>query len=84
MHRSDAPYATSSVLAGFANIFCEGHCERPAAAPRPADWIIVGGGASGCSAAAALADAGEEVLVLERGQSDLDRNTGVVTWGVGG
>eukprot|EP00913_Durusdinium_trenchii_P014188 g13315.t1 len=45
---------------GFANIFCEGHCERPAAAPRPADWIIVGGGASGCSAAAALADAGEE------------------------
>ncbi|CAJ1389906.1 unnamed protein product [Effrenium voratum] len=58
---------------GFANIFCEGHCQKPAPAPEPADWIIVGGGASGCAAAAALADAGEEVLVLERGASDLDR-----------
>lgn len=33
----------------------------------------MGGGASGCTAAAALADAGENVLVLERGPSDLDR-----------
>eukprot|EP00933_Yihiella_yeosuensis_P028744 TRINITY_DN22576_c0_g1_i1.p1 TRINITY_DN22576_c0_g1~~TRINITY_DN22576_c0_g1_i1.p1 ORF type:complete len:692 (-),score=116.23 TRINITY_DN22576_c0_g1_i1:245-2257(-) len=57
---------------GFANLLCEGHCMLPAEAPEPADWIIVGGGASGCSAAAALADAGEEVLLLERGASDLD------------
>lgn len=35
-------------------------------------WVIVGGGASGCAAAAALADAGEDVLLLERGSSDLD------------
>jgi len=49
-----------------------GQCAKPAAAPEAADWIIIGGGASGCAAAAALADAGEDVLVLERGQSDLD------------
>lgn len=48
-----------------------GHCAKPAEAPEAADWIIIGGGASGC-AAAALVDAGEDVLVLERGQSDLD------------
>lgn len=54
------------------NIYCEGRCELPAKAPEPADWIIVGAGASGCTAAAALADAGETVLVLERGLSDLD------------
>ena len=49
-----------------------GHCAKPAEAPEAADWIIIGGGASGCAAAAALVDAGEDVLVLERGQSDLD------------
>ena len=49
-----------------------GQCAKAAAAPEVADWIIIGGGASGCAAAAALADAGEDVLVLERGQSDLD------------
>jgi len=54
------------------NIYCEGRCELPAEVPEPADWIIVGAGASGCTAAAALADAGEDVLVLERGKSDLD------------
>jgi len=37
-----------------------------------AGWIIVGGGGAGCAAAAALADAGESVLVLERGPSDKD------------
>ena len=42
----------------------------------------MGGGASGCAAAAALADAGEEVLVLERGQSDLER--GGRFWGENG
>ena len=55
-----------------------GQCAKPAAAPEAADWIIIGGGASGCAAAAALADAGEDVLVLERGQSDLDG--GGVEW----
>ena len=53
-------------------MMCEGQCAKPASAPEGADWIIVGGGASGCTAAAALADAGEDVLVLERGYSDLD------------
>jgi len=57
---------------GFLHVLCEGHCAKPAPAPEGADWIIVGGGASGCTAAAALADAGEDVLVLERGHSDLD------------
>jgi choline dehydrogenase-like flavoprotein len=38
------------------------------------DWIIVGGGAGGCCAAVALADLGENVLVLERGPSDLERD----------
>ncbi|CAE7189316.1 MDL4 [Symbiodinium necroappetens] len=57
---------------GFLHVLCEGHCAKPAPAPEGADWIIVGGGASGCTAAAALADAGEDVLVLERGYSDLD------------
>eukprot|EP00933_Yihiella_yeosuensis_P048499 TRINITY_DN4473_c0_g1_i1.p1 TRINITY_DN4473_c0_g1~~TRINITY_DN4473_c0_g1_i1.p1 ORF type:complete len:754 (-),score=138.18 TRINITY_DN4473_c0_g1_i1:721-2847(-) len=38
--------------------------------PKEVSWIIVGGGAGGCAAAAALADAGEEVLLLERGLSD--------------
>jgi choline dehydrogenase len=38
--------------------------------PEQAAWIIIGGGAAGCAAAAALADAGEDVLVLERGLSD--------------
>lgn len=38
--------------------------------PTEAAWIVVGGGAAGCAAAAALADAGEDVLVLERGLSD--------------
>lgn len=59
---------------GFLKIMCEGHCLKPPEAPRPADWIIVGGGASGCAAAAALADQGEEVLLLERGPSDLERH----------
>mmetsp|Transcript_88043 Transcript_88043/g.158722 ORF Transcript_88043/g.158722 Transcript_88043/m.158722 type:complete len:416 (+) Transcript_88043:56-1303(+) len=40
--------------------------------PHQASWIVVGGGAAGCAAAAALADAGEEVLLLERGVSDLE------------
>eukprot|EP00931_Biecheleriopsis_adriatica_P033823 TRINITY_DN19615_c0_g1_i1.p1 TRINITY_DN19615_c0_g1~~TRINITY_DN19615_c0_g1_i1.p1 ORF type:complete len:575 (+),score=103.72 TRINITY_DN19615_c0_g1_i1:23-1726(+) len=53
-------------------IGCEGHCELAADAPEPADWIVVGAGASGCAAAAALADAGLDVLVLERGKSDMD------------
>lgn len=57
---------------GLLKVFCEGHCAKPAEAPEAADWIIIGGGASGCAAAAALVDAGEDVLVLERGQSDLD------------
>lgn len=57
---------------GFLNIYCEGRFELPAEVPEPADWIIVGAGASGCTAAAALADEGEDVLVLERGKSDLD------------
>eukprot|EP00425_Heterocapsa_triquetra_P041681 CAMPEP_0195067836 /NCGR_PEP_ID=MMETSP0448-20130528/12775_1 /TAXON_ID=66468 /ORGANISM="Heterocapsa triquestra, Strain CCMP 448" /LENGTH=239 /DNA_ID=CAMNT_0040099313 /DNA_START=27 /DNA_END=742 /DNA_ORIENTATION=+ len=39
---------------------------------READWIIAGGGGAGCALAAALADAGLDVLVLERGPSDLD------------
>lgn len=43
-----------------------------ASLPKEADWIIVGGGASGCTAAAALADAGQTVVVVERGGSDLD------------
>jgi len=38
--------------------------------PRETAWIVVGGGAAGCAAAAALADAGEDVLVFERGKSD--------------
>jgi len=41
-----------------------------ASIPTETDWIVVGGGAAGCTAAAALADAGENVLVLERGPSD--------------
>eukprot|EP00442_Polarella_glacialis_P045468 CAMPEP_0115135430 /NCGR_PEP_ID=MMETSP0227-20121206/55719_1 /TAXON_ID=89957 /ORGANISM="Polarella glacialis, Strain CCMP 1383" /LENGTH=679 /DNA_ID=CAMNT_0002542163 /DNA_START=63 /DNA_END=2102 /DNA_ORIENTATION=+ len=57
---------------GWANLFCEAQCRLPSPAPEAADWVIVGAGASGCAAAAALADAGEDVLVLERGQSDLD------------
>lgn len=57
---------------GLLKIMCEGQCAKAAAAPEAADWIIIGGGASGCAAAAALADAGEDVLVLERGKSDLD------------
>ncbi|CAE7161571.1 unnamed protein product, partial [Symbiodinium pilosum] len=57
---------------GFLHILCEGHCSQPAPTPEGADWIVIGGGASGCTAAAALADAGEDVLVLERGYSDLD------------
>lgn len=40
------------------------------ALPATVGWIVVGGGAAGCGAAAALADAGEDVLVLERGVSD--------------
>jgi len=40
--------------------------------PSEADWIVVGGGGAGCAAAAALADAGQEVVVLERGPSDRD------------
>jgi len=40
--------------------------------PADADWIVVGGGAGGSAAAAALADHGQNVLVLERGPSDLD------------
>lgn len=36
-----------------------------------ADWIVVGAGAAGCAAAAALADLGEIVIVVERGPSDL-------------
>jgi len=40
--------------------------------PTEADWIIVGGGAGGCTAATALVDAGEDVLVIERGPSDMD------------
>lgn len=36
------------------------------------DWIVVGGGASGCAVAASLVDAGESVIVIERGPSDLD------------
>eukprot|EP00928_Gymnodinium_smaydae_P071449 TRINITY_DN55028_c0_g1_i1.p1 TRINITY_DN55028_c0_g1~~TRINITY_DN55028_c0_g1_i1.p1 ORF type:complete len:655 (+),score=129.39 TRINITY_DN55028_c0_g1_i1:54-1967(+) len=39
--------------------------------PASAEWIVIGGGASGCAAAAALADAGADVLLLERGPSDL-------------
>jgi choline dehydrogenase len=58
---------------GPLNLGCEGRCELPPRAPSPADWIIIGGGASGCAAAAALADAGESVIVFERGPSDLDR-----------
>lgn len=38
--------------------------------PTAVDWIVVGGGAAGCTAAAALADANENVLVIERGLSD--------------
>lgn len=57
---------------GPLKVHCEGRCELPAASPQPADWIIIGAGASGSAAAAALADAGESVLVLERGKSDLD------------
>ena len=34
------------------------------------DWIIVGGGAGGCAAAATLVDAGESVIVIERGGDD--------------
>jgi len=45
---------------------------EPVDCPVAADWIIVGGGGAGCAAAAALADAGEEVLVFERGPSDKD------------
>lgn len=41
-----------------------------ASVPSEIDWVVVGGGASGCTAAAALADGGESVLVLERGPSD--------------
>eukprot|EP00928_Gymnodinium_smaydae_P021661 TRINITY_DN18477_c0_g1_i1.p1 TRINITY_DN18477_c0_g1~~TRINITY_DN18477_c0_g1_i1.p1 ORF type:complete len:695 (-),score=172.83 TRINITY_DN18477_c0_g1_i1:203-2188(-) len=41
-------------------------------AMRRPDWIVVGGGGAGCAAAAALADAGENVLVLERGPNNLD------------
>lgn len=51
---------------------CEARCRTPPPAPEPADWIIIGGGASGSAAAAALVDAGHDVLLLERGQSDLD------------
>merc|ERR1711963_175719 len=40
--------------------------------PGEIDWIVVGGGAAGCTAATALADAGENVLVIERGPSDID------------
>ena len=36
------------------------------------NWIIVGGGAAGCAAAATLAEAGETVLLIERGKSDID------------
>lgn len=43
-----------------------------ASLPSEADWIVVGGGASGCTAAAALADAGQKVVVVERGGSDTD------------
>lgn len=47
-------------------------CTVGASLPKEADWIIVGGGASGCTAAAALADAGQTVVVVERGPSDRD------------
>jgi len=47
------------------------HPQR-AACPADTAWIVVGGGGAGCAAAAALADAGESVLVLERGPSDKD------------
>lgn len=40
--------------------------------PSEIDWIIVGGGASGCTAAAALADGNANVLVVERGLSDTE------------
>jgi choline dehydrogenase-like flavoprotein len=40
--------------------------------PNDVDWIVVGGGASGCTAAAALVDGGHKVLVIERGPSDRD------------
>jgi len=40
--------------------------------PYSVDWVVVGGGGAGCTAAAALADAGFEVTVLERGPSDLE------------
>ena len=40
--------------------------------PSEIDWVVVGGGASGCTAAAALADGNENVLVLERGPSDTE------------
>ena len=36
------------------------------------DWIIVGGGAAGCAAAATFADSGASILLIERGLSDLD------------
>lgn len=38
--------------------------------PDAVDWIVVGGGAAGCTAAAALADSNADVLVIERGPDD--------------
>lgn len=40
--------------------------------PPEADWVVAGGGGAGCAVAAALSDAGEDVVVLERGPSDKD------------
>jgi len=52
-------------------------------AARSADAVIIGGGVAGCAAAARLARAGFEVLVLERETAYRDqvRGEGLVNWG---
>jgi len=52
--------------------FCANLAGSASVLPSEIDWVIVGGGASGCTAAAALADGNENVLVLERGPSDTE------------
>ena len=61
----------SSLLSAVVAAEASAATHRYAAPPLSADWVVVGGGAGGCAAAATLADGGDSVLLLERGDSDL-------------